>query len=90
MFVTVAVVLCALVAKGPIDLDTDCAPQEARVEEIVSDSDKDENLTLISCHIHGQLGVAKWKGEHPIYNSNKWRVARIKCVPGHYEIQGRA
>lgn len=90
MFVTVAVVLCLKIAPGPLHLDRDCAPEEQTVEEIVTDSDMDEALDFHGCMIEGQIGVAKWKSENPVYRADKWRIARIKCIPGHYEVKGRA
>lgn len=78
------------VAPGPIDLEKDCSPQEQTVEEIVTDSSMDDNVDFNSCMILGQVNVAKWKSEHPVYHSDRWRIARIKCVPGSYEIRGRA
>lgn len=90
MYVAVVAVLCMQIAKGPLSLDTDCAPQEQSVEEVVTDSTVDEFADFFGCMIQGQIGVADWKAHHPIYHSDHWRVARIKCVPGHYEIKGRA
>lgn len=79
MFVTVVAVLCHL--GGPA--------AGACVEEIVTDSGMDEAVTFQACMIHGQLGVAKWMSEHPLYRAG-WRLDRYKCAPGHYEIHGRA
>ncbi|TWA89559.1 hypothetical protein [Bradyrhizobium stylosanthis] len=78
MFVTVVAVLCRL-----------SFPTDACVEEIVTDSHLDSTVTFQSCMIHGQLGVADWMQHHPIYRAN-WRLDRLKCAPGHYEIKGRA
>jgi hypothetical protein len=89
MFVTVVAVLCKLVVASPtLAADTDCTAEEVRVEEIVTDSDRDANVDFFSCQIGSQIGVADWKSHHPIYFKNPWRVSRIKCVPGHYEIKG--
>lgn len=90
MIVTIAVVLCLRLAPGPLHLDRDCAPEEQTIEEIVTDSSLDEDVTFQSCMVSGQIGVAAWKASHPIYRADKWRIARIRCVPGHYEIRGRA
>lgn len=90
MFVTVVAVMCHLVtAQVTIAPDRDCTSEEARVEEIVTSSEMDDALTFQGCMI-GQPQVAKWKGEHPIYAKSGWRVARIKCAPGRYEIRGAA
>ncbi|MDQ1390891.1 MAG: hypothetical protein QOF56_4345, partial [Acidobacteriaceae bacterium] len=56
MFVTLVAVLCHVLPAGP----GDC------VEEIVTDSNQ-SNITLQSCMIQGQIGIAKWMSEHPIY-----------------------
>lgn len=92
MFVTVAVVLCRMVVAVPtLAPDTDCTMEEARIEEIVTNSDLDpEHLDFFGCQIHGQLGVSEWKTKSPLYHSDRWRIARIKCIPGHYEPAGRA
>jgi hypothetical protein len=52
------------------------------VEEIVTNS----NLSSI---IQGQIGIAKWMSEHPIYHAN-WTLQRYKCAPGHYELHVKA
>jgi len=79
VFVTVIAVLCHL--SGPA--------AGACVEEIVTDSNLDPNATFHQCMTIGQLGVAKWMADHPIYRTG-WRLDRYKCAPGHYEIHGRA
>lgn len=90
MIVTVVVVMCKLLIVPPTIMpDGDCTDEEARVEEIVTDSDQDETLNFISCMM-SQPQVANWKEHHPLYHSNMWRIGRVKCVPGRYEIQGRA
>jgi hypothetical protein len=76
MFVTVVAVLCSL--SGP-----------ACVEEIVTDSSMDENVTMQACMMIGQAPIMKWMSEHPLYHAN-WRLDRYKCAPGHYEVHGRA
>jgi hypothetical protein len=79
MFVTVVAVLCHLggVATGSC------------IEEIVTDSNLTPDITLQQCMVGAQAPLAKWMSEHPIYHAN-WRIERYKCVPGHYEIKGRA
>jgi hypothetical protein len=73
MFVTLVAVLCHLSSGHP---GGGC------VEEIVTDSSKSE-ISFQSCMIEGQIGVAKWMSEHPIYRSD-WTLQRYKCAPGHY------
>jgi hypothetical protein len=91
MIVTVVAVMCHMMVEQPtIAPDRDCTAEEARVEEIVTSSDMDPNVDFMSCMIHAQLGLADWKVKHPIYFKPSWRVGRVKCVPGHYEIKGAA
>lgn len=91
MFVSVVAVLCHLLTPtATIAADRDCTTEEARVEEIVTDSDMDDTVTFQGCMVSGQIGVADWKGKHPIYSRRGWRVARLRCVPGRYEIRGAA
>jgi hypothetical protein len=72
MFVTLVAILCH-VSPGPSGV---C------VEEIVTDSSKSD-ISFQSCMIQGQIGVAKWMSEHPIYRAD-WTLQRYKCAPGHY------
>lgn len=51
-------------------------------EEIVTDSSLDGTLTLQSCMIGRQAGIAKWKEEHPIYRSDAWHIERYKYAAG--------
>lgn len=91
MFVTVVAVVCHLLVVPPtIAPDADCTAEEARVEEIVTTSELDPDIDFFKCQVQGQVGVADWKSHHPIYFKPSWRIARVKCVPGHYEIRGQA
>jgi len=76
MFVTVVAVLCHLAAQ-------DCT------EETVTDSYLDSSITLQSCVIGEQAGLARWKSEHPIFRSDDWHIERYKCVAGRYEAKAR-
>jgi hypothetical protein len=77
MFVTVVAVLCHLTGN-------------VCIEEIVTRSSLDSMVTFQSCMIAGQANLAKWKGDHPIYRSEAWHIARYKCAPGHYVLKARA
>lgn len=91
MYVSVVATLCSLmVPVAMIAPSADCTAEEARVEEVVTDSTMDEFADFFGCMIQGQIGVAKWKEGHPLYHSQRWRVARVRCVPGRYEPAGRA
>lgn len=76
MFVTVIAVLCYLNTNN-------CT------EKVITDSSLDSSLTFQGCVIGGQAGLAKWKGEHPIYRSEAWHIQRYKCVAGRYEAKAR-
>jgi hypothetical protein len=39
--------------------------------------------------IQGQIGIANWMSEHPIYRAN-WTLQRYKCAPGHYRLHVKA
>lgn len=91
MYVTVVAVMChMLVARPTVFPDADCTSEEASIEEIITDSTIDEFADFFGCMVQGQIGAADWKSKHPLYHSSAWRIARIKCVPGHYELRGRA
>ncbi len=81
MFVTVVAMMCHML--GGI-------PAPACEEVIVTDSSMTDGLTFMDCMAGAQQPLAKWKGEHPIYRSPLWWIAAYKCVPGHYELRGRA
>lgn len=49
-----------------------------------------EGLTFMDCMAGAQAPLAKWKTEHPIYHSQAYSIESYRCVPGHYEIKGRA
>lgn len=79
MLVTLVAVLChALVAHGP----------EVCVEQIVADSNLDPRLNWMSCQVGAQQGIAAWLADNPKYRD--WRLAKWKCVPGHYVVPGAA
>lgn len=77
MFVTLVAVLCNTLAGPPLCL-----------EEIVTDTSQ-SGITFQACQLQGQIGIAKWMSESQSYRAN-WRLERYKCVPGHYELRGRA
>jgi hypothetical protein len=90
MFVTVVAVMCYLNgARAILPNAGECTAEEIGIEAIVVDTDLDPDLTFFDCQM-GFAKLAKWKGEHAIYHTDRWRIARVRCVPGHYEIKGRA
>ncbi|XUM19801.1 hypothetical protein ACRAVF_19235 [Bradyrhizobium oligotrophicum S58] len=89
MYATVVAVMCHLLTPHPtIAPEAECTAEEARVEEIVTDTDLDTSVDMFSCLTQHQAGVAEWKSKHRIYFQGDWRVARIKCVPGVYQLRG--
>lgn len=79
MFMTIAVTLCHLTFGT-----SDC------FEEIVTNSNMTEGLTMQGCMTGNQAPIAQWKMQHPIYRSSEYTVSRIKCIPGRYSPAGRA
>lgn len=91
MFATTVAVMChLLVAQRTIAADPDCTAEEERIEEIITDTTLDPKSDFMYCMIKGLELAADWKGKHPIYHSDKWRIGKVKCAPGHYEVRGRA
>ena len=89
MFVTVVAVMCKMMVSHPtIAPSGDCTPEEAQVEEVVTSSDLDPSVDFMGCMIHSQIGISDWKQHNPRYFKDNYRVARIRCVPGHYVIKG--
>lgn len=78
MFVTLVAVLC----------QASPAPPERCVEEIVTDTSL-SGITFHICTIHGQIAVAKWMSEHPMYPTG-WILQRYKCVHGRYNPDAKA
>jgi hypothetical protein len=72
MFVTLVAFLC----------QASPGPPGRCVEEIVTDTSL-SGISFQSCMIHGQIGVAKWMSEHPIYRAG-WTLQSYKCVLGRY------
>ena len=88
MFVTIVAVFCHFSPAGPsAGSPAPVGPADC-VEEIVTDSDQ-SSITFQSCMIQGQIGIAKWMSEHPIYHAN-WTLQRYKCAPGHYQLRVKA
>jgi hypothetical protein len=79
MFVTVVAIVCRILVGGHV-----CQ------EDIVTDSNLTSGLTLWDCNGGAQAPLAKWKAEHPVYRSEAYTIEGYKCVPGHYELRGRA
>lgn len=72
MKITIVLTLCHMLPNIP-------AAPVCR-EEVITQTD-----TMASCLI-GQDAIADWKA-HSIYRSDAWSIARIKCVPGDYQVR---
>lgn len=51
------------------------------VEKKIIDSDQSD-ITLISCQMQGQVGIAQWMANNPSYRD--WRVQGYRCISGTY------
>ena len=51
------------------------------MEKVVTDSNI-SGITMASCAMNGQIGIADWLAHGPYRD---WRLERYKCVAGHYE-----
>ena len=71
MFITLYAVMC-LAAGGS------CQP------EIVTDQYLSPEMSIGSClGIEGEVSAQKFKDEHPLYHSDKWRLGGWKCQIGN-------
>ncbi|HYM31846.1 MAG TPA: hypothetical protein VEU47_11125 [Candidatus Cybelea sp.] len=50
------------------------------LEKVVTDSNM-SGITMMSCAINGQIGIADWLSHGPYRD---WKLTRYKCVPGPY------
>ncbi len=88
MFATAVAVMCQLVvAEATLAPDTECTSEEMRFEAVVTDSDLDPRFDFMGCMVGSQINVADWKQHNPRFLKSSWRVARIKCVQGHYTVK---
>lgn len=71
MQITIVVLMCHLIPALP----------NAPVcrEEIVARTD-----TMAACM--SQVALADWKARS-VYASEAWTIARVKCVPGEYQVR---
>lgn len=65
MLVTLVAILC----HGPL-----CE------EKVVTNSEQ-SNITMTSCQIQGQMGIAAWLANGPYH---EWRLQSYKCILGQY------
>lgn len=84
MVITALVLMChvlgptdSLTPATPSNLDTGNAPKCEPV--VVTDSDRTPGLTMLGCML-SQPAIAQWKTAHPLYKSDEWRIADVKCI----------
>ena len=51
------------------------------MEKVVTTSEQ-SGITMASCAMSGQIGIADWLAHGPY---SGWRLERYKCVAGKYE-----
>jgi hypothetical protein len=56
------------------------------LEKVVTTSER-SGITMTSCQVHGQIGIADWLAHGPYRN---WRLDRYKCVMGQYTPKSSA
>jgi hypothetical protein len=54
--------------------------QQVCMEKVVTNSDQSE-ITMASCAMNGQIGIADWLAHGPYAG---WTLQRYKCVAGPY------
>lgn len=57
-----------------------CNAQSLCLEKVVTNSDQ-SGITMVSCQMHGQIGIADWLAHGPYAG---WRLERYKCIAGPY------
>ncbi len=50
------------------------------LEKVVTTSAQSD-ITMMSCQIQGQMGIAQWLANGPYH---EWRLQSYKCVMGEY------
>lgn len=58
-----------------------CNSQSICLEKVVTNSEM-SGITMASCAMSGQIGLADWLSHSPYAG---WRIERYKCVAGPYE-----
>jgi hypothetical protein len=89
MILSIVVTVCHLAMQNPVDNDGFSDPDGLRPivstelchEEVIVEAD----LPMQACLI-GQPQLADWKA-HSRFAGPQWRIARHRCVPGHYVVK---
>jgi hypothetical protein len=50
------------------------------MEKVVTNSEQ-SGITMASCQINGQIGIADWLAHGPYRD---WKLERYKCIAGQY------
>jgi hypothetical protein len=50
------------------------------MEKVVTNSEQ-SGITMTSCQVNGQIGIADWLANGPYH---EWKLQRYKCVLGKY------
>ena len=56
------------------------------LEKVVTTSEQ-SGITMTSCQIQGQMGIAQWLANGPYH---EWTLQRYKCVLGQYTPKQQA
>jgi hypothetical protein len=56
------------------------------LEKVVTTSEQ-SGITMTSCQVHGQIGIADWLANGPY---REWKLQRYKCVMGPYTPKSNA
>jgi hypothetical protein len=73
MFITLYAVICLAVADA-----------KTCNTEVVTDQYLSPEFTMGEClGVVGQVSARRFKEEHPLYHSEKWRLARWQCQFGN-------
>jgi hypothetical protein len=76
MFITLYAVMCLASATG--------VDSKSCVREIVTDQYLTPEITMMEClGVGGQISATKFKVDHPLYQSEKWRLGGWACQFGN-------
>src|SRR3954470_5069006 len=73
--VTMLVILVAVLCNSQLCL-----------EKVVTTSEQ-SGITMMSCQVNGQIGVADWLAKGPYH---EWKLQKYKCIAGKYVPKSEA
>jgi hypothetical protein len=56
------------------------------LEKVVTTSEQ-SGITMMSCQVNGQIGVADWLAKGPYH---EWKLQKYKCIAGKYVPKSEA